>query len=1267
MISEVTVGLERYVPRLLMSRLSADPGRRVEVLEGTFVFIDVSGFTGLSERLAKVGKEGAELLVEAINSCFTALLADVHLLGGSLVKFGGDALLIWFEGDAHAARGCDAAVQMRRRLREVGRLTAGASRVTLRMSVGVHSGEFHSFLVGDLFHDLIVAGPGASTVVALEGAAEASQILVSAATASQIPARCVGDPTGPGFLLARAPEVASGPMLGALPELDPVVLARCLPPQVRQQVESSPGSAEHRTATVSFVEFGRFDEMLERDGAEVTGERLHELVAYAQAAADEQKICLIDSDVSGGSGKLRFTAGAPRVVGDDEERMLLTMRSVLHADTPFPIRIGVNRGPVFTGEIGPPYRRTYVCMGDTVNLAARLMGKARPGTIFATDGVLDRSRTRFDNEQLEPFMVKGKTKPIQAWAVGPALRAASVPQTTKVRPPLVGRDRELRVLRDAVEAARAGTGSLVEIVGDVGTGKSRLLAEVRELAPEMQFVHSACEPYTQGVPYVAWRDPLRQLLGLRWDDTPAAVLEHLRAKLTHSRPDLLPWLPLLSIAADGEPISSPEVEALSPEAHTRVLHESVLDFLGPALAVPTLIHIEHAHLMDAASGALIVTLCDALKSAPWLVLVTRRESVDGFVAPDHGAVTHLELGPLSREDSLRLAESTPAAHVVPPHMLELAVERSGGSPEFLLDLLLAAQSGAVELPASVDAAAMARIDQLDPRDRTLVRRASVLGVSFHPGRLPDVLPEGTDPPSAETWSRLSGVFAVDPDGHVRFKRPALHEVAYEGLPYRERRTLHASVGAALERDARDNVDAEPAVLSLHYFLAADWERAWRYAITGAEHAAQRYAHADASRLYRRALEAGRHRGASSAELATCWEALGDALQRTGELVPAADALNAARALSSGEPLTRARLLHKRMIIAHMRGELAASVRRGSAAVRTLDQSDGQETRSLRAQLLVELAFVRWRQGRFALSERLCRAAIEQAGYGGADRALAQASYVLDIVLVGLGRIDEATHCGRALAIYERLGDHQEQGNVLNVMGGLAAYRWEWDEALDLYRRAEECWRQAGDRAGVATAAANLAEILSDRGLDEQAAKQLGYALRICNAMGERTIAANTKALLGRAAARSGRVDEARACLTEAAAELSTLGEANYLEFAQTALAEAEAFGGDAALALELVEPMLASDRRDVAWLQRVRGTALARLGRWVEAVEALESSLRLARDQDALYDVAATLDVLQLAGSDTGAGERDLLAVRLGIERFHAIDLSADRPAAAGE
>ena len=105
----------------------------------------------------------------------------------------------------------------------------------------------------------------------------------------------------------------------------------------------------------------------------------------------------------------------------------------------------------------------------------------------------------------------------------------------------------------------------------------------------------------------------------------------------------------------------------------------MLRFLAPRFGVPTLVQIEHVDLMDEASAALLGALVAALPSSSWLVVVTRREVDDGFVVAP-GSSIGLELGPLSREDALALAEATPQAHVLPPHTIELAVERAGGQP-----------------------------------------------------------------------------------------------------------------------------------------------------------------------------------------------------------------------------------------------------------------------------------------------------------------------------------------------------------------------------------------------------------------------------------------------------------------------------------------------------------------------------------------------------------------------------------------------------------
>src|SRR5205085_10370128 len=165
----------------------------------------------------------------------------------------------------------------------------------------------------------------------------------------------------------------------------------------------------------------------------------------------------------------------------------------------------------------------------------------------------------------------------------------------------------------------------------------------------------------------------------------------------------------------------------------------------------------------------------------------------------------------------------------------------------------AAADGSELLPDTIESAISARLDSLDPVDRALVRRASVLGLAFHAGRLEDVLEDGARSPDEDSWRRLGNVFARDPDGHVRFKRPALREVAYVTLPFKLRRRLHARVAASLARDLGSDVDADPAVLSLHYILAGDNEQAWRHALAGAERAVARFAPADAARLYARAI------------------------------------------------------------------------------------------------------------------------------------------------------------------------------------------------------------------------------------------------------------------------------------------------------------------------------------------------------------------------------------------------------------------------------
>src|SRR5438876_91353 len=133
--------LRPYVPRVVIDWLRETPSVTHRTVEGSLVFADISGFTNLTERLARRGKVGAEEMGDLLNATFEQLLVPAYEYGAALIKWGGDAVLLLLEGDDHAARACRGAYEMQQVIGRVGRLRTPAGAVTLRMSVGVHSGD----------------------------------------------------------------------------------------------------------------------------------------------------------------------------------------------------------------------------------------------------------------------------------------------------------------------------------------------------------------------------------------------------------------------------------------------------------------------------------------------------------------------------------------------------------------------------------------------------------------------------------------------------------------------------------------------------------------------------------------------------------------------------------------------------------------------------------------------------------------------------------------------------------------------------------------------------------------------------------------------------------------------------------------------------------------------------------------------------------------------------------------------------------------------
>ncbi len=435
-----------YVPRLLPAWAAAELGPAHRVVDGSLLLFDITGFTPLTERLARRGREGAEELSNLLDDVFGRLLTDAEDEGGDLLKWGGDALLLFFDGPDHGCRAARAALRMQRVLAQIGRATTSIGRVKLRASAGVESGPVHLVLAGNpaAHRELVVLGPTATGVTMLEHAAGTGEVLLGDATAADVGPELVRPHHGPGHLLAGVPTPPPNPPRQPEPEPMAAVLEQLLPPQLSAYLDQPSREPEHRTVAVAFLRFDGTDTVLAEDGAEVLTTAVDEVLRNVQRATAAHDVSFLNTDVDVDGGKILLVGGAPRSAGDDTDRLLTAVCEIVNRDGRLPLRAGISQGRVFTGETGSPSRKTYSVKGDTVNLAARLAAYAESGSILMAADVLEHTRRSYAVNDAPMASLKGKSKPVPVVTLLQPLEPRRQQDTGDV---LVGRDAEMAILR----------------------------------------------------------------------------------------------------------------------------------------------------------------------------------------------------------------------------------------------------------------------------------------------------------------------------------------------------------------------------------------------------------------------------------------------------------------------------------------------------------------------------------------------------------------------------------------------------------------------------------------------------------------------------------------------------------------------------------------------------------------------------------------------------------------------------------------------------
>ncbi len=1218
------------------------------------MFVDISGFTALSERLARKGKLGAEEVTAVLNRVFTELLTIAVNRGGDLLKFGGDALLLWYRGEGHAPRAAAAAHEMRTALRTVGKIDTPAGRVNLRMSVGIHSGDFDFFLLGSSHHELLIAGPATTATVQMESGAEAGQILVSRATAEHLPSQALGEPSGNGMLLRRAPEIDGAVDESAAPSTDN--LEQLIPSALRQAVGSTAIEGEHRRATVAFIEFTGSDALIRAGGCGSAVGALESIINAAQESADEFGVTFLYSDIDADGGKLILIGGVPAITGHDEASVLLAARQTADRAQSLPLKIGVNRGSLFAADVGAPFRRAFTIIGDAVNLAARVMSHAGQNQILVTPGVLEYCTTVFETTPVEPFRVKGKSHPVEAVQLGKPTGSAE--RSDEHELPLIGRKEELATATAAIADLIRGKGQLVEVIGEPGIGKSRFTEEVatRARADGVTLYRSVCVQYESATPYAALRMVLRGLVGI--EDEPGPALERL---VRERAPHLDDWLPLIAVPFDAEVATTEAADELDPSFRKPRTFDAVRDLLQSVVSSPSLVVIEDAHWMDEASAELLANLEQSLGSLPLTVFVTRREAGTGFVS----ALPHstIALEALTLGDATELADVLADELMVPPHLVAEITRRADGNPLFLIELVAASrdQRTLESLPDTVETLVASRVDSLPPDERQALQYASVAGLEA-----PLELLEQNSPQVFELlshparWQHLADFIEPSAPGAVTFKHTLYRDVAYEQLPFRIRRSIHAHIGSTIEQRAGTATDEDAEILALHFDRAQIFTKAWDYARLAGRNAASKGANVDAAKFFAQAIRNGRRADdVDRSELAPVAETLGDVYDLAGLYAEADDAYVAARKLVATDPIAQARLMRKQGLMRERKGSYSAALRWLSRAMKVLDRGTSDQPALIeRSELQASYSGVCFRQARYRNSVEWALRSIEPAKAAGYQEGLAHAYYLLDHAMSFLGDPQAETYRKLALPIYEKLGDHVGQSRVLNNLGVNAYFRGDWEAAVRFYERSREEATKAGDVLSIARAASNIGEILSDQGRLGEAEAAFRQARRVWRASRYTVGVALADANLGRAAARAGRHDEAEQLLEQSVQGFQEIGAETFVLEAEARRIENRILAGDDT-ALDLASHHLgrtrATDGTAVlqAMLERLTGLAYLQRDDPDSARRHLADSLRIAREAGADYEVAQTLQVLgrltDHPDADAHRNESTEIMQRLGI------------------
>jgi len=669
------------------SAVDVFPDACAERRPAAVLFADISGFTNLTDMLARRGPDGSGELTGLLNLYFTHMIALLKRFGGQVIRFSGDALIALFptnpdlpapvairRATLQAAYAADA---MQTATANFQHLPTSVGETALALKIGIGAGEIFAAHVGGVADhwEYLIAGDPVTQMTDAEEHATPGMVMLSAQAAALVGRPDIQPGTyldwnrrdlaeqdlpAPNDLLILPATPAWEDLPPATIELAETLLHTYVPMAISTRLAAGQDAwlAELRRMTVMFVGVGGLD--YESPTALAA---LQAFVTAAQTIINRYEGSLNKITVDDKGTVLLVLFGVPPLTHEDDPiralacaqdlQALATCAAGRQAATPdatppsmppdvlLRMAIGITSDTVFTGPVGSPTRREYTVIGDAVNMAARLMQAAGAGIILCDRTTAELAQKQWQLEMLPPLTVKGKPLPISAYRFA-GRRIHLVPGNNHT---LINRVHELQLLKQYMDEVEHGMGQIVSLIGDGGMGKTRMVQELLTMAQarRIRCLTGTAGSTDQQTPYMVWREVLTDYFELDSLRDAEQRAERVRTRVEQLDPELVARLPLLNDVLNLALPETPLTQSLDPRRRRDSLAFLVVELLLDRVQQQALLLVlEDLQFTDSLSWELALDVARALALQPVLLLLSYRPLETNYreVAGEHDPQSH---------------------------------------------------------------------------------------------------------------------------------------------------------------------------------------------------------------------------------------------------------------------------------------------------------------------------------------------------------------------------------------------------------------------------------------------------------------------------------------------------------------------------------------------------------------------------------------------------------------------------------------------------